>query len=66
MERVLLYRCVCVQCKHKCVCCCLIYGASAGDRTAGVSSASCPWWVRLLRLREGNSRKGSYAGRMNI
>ena len=41
MECALLYSCVCVQCKNECDCCCcwLIYGASAGDRTAGVSSA---------------------------
>ena len=36
-----------MQCKNKCVfCCCLIYGASAGDRTAGVSSA-----LKLSMLR---------------
>ena len=39
MGCALLYRCVCLQCKNKCVCCCLIYGAGVGDRTVGVSSA---------------------------
>ena len=59
-----LYRCVCVQCKNKCVFVCVIYGASAGDRTAGVGSALKLSMVgAVLRLLwERNSRNGSCAG----
>ena len=56
--------CVCAVQEQVCFCFCVIYGASAGDRTAGVGSALklSMVGVVLRLLWERNSRNGSCAG----